>query len=116
MRKESCGLSISEITQPSGPLTTMRHRAALVVEGHRDIGLVVLPAQDRNRDRAEFPSRGLDQEIIGLAPRGYPRTAESGIEELSRGLNVARQALGKFRRAAAVMGIDVADQRFRRFE
>src|SRR5262249_35013342 len=69
-----------------------------------------------NRDRAELPCRGLHQEVIGLAARGHPGAAQGGIEEPFGGLTIARQTFGKFRRAAAVMGVDIADQRFRRFE
>ena len=43
-----------------------RDRAAVIVEAGRDIGLVELLAQDRDRDRAELPGRALHQEIVGL--------------------------------------------------
>ena len=51
---------------------------------------------------------GLCADLVG---RSYSQRLRQG-----NGLGVARQALGQFGGAAAVMGIDVADQRFRRFE
>ena len=93
-----------------------RHRPAVIVEIRRDIGLVVLPAHDRDRDRAELPARALHQEIVGLGPRRGPGLAQAGVEELPGGGGIPRQAFRELRRALAVIGVDVADQRFRSAE
>src|ERR1700757_2199046 len=50
--------------------------ASFIVEARRHIGLVELLAQDRDRDRTEFPGRALHHEIIGLGPRREPGAAQ----------------------------------------
>src|SRR5260370_6733524 len=93
-----------------------RDRAAVVVEGDRDIGLVELAAQDRDRDGADPPRRGLDQEVVRLMPWRNPCLPQTRIEELARGVGIARQPAGKIGRPVAVIGVDIPDQRFRRTE
>ena len=70
-----------------------RHGPAVIGKADGDVGLVELLAQDRGRNRAQFPGRALHQKVIGLVPRGGPCGAQAWIEELARGLTVARQPL-----------------------
>ena len=93
-----------------------RDRAAVVGEGGGDIGPVVLPSQDGNRDGADLPRRTLHQEIIGLVLQGNPRFPQTPIEKLPRGGGIVRQPVGEFGRPVAVIGVDIPDQRFRRAE
>src|SRR5258705_9062241 len=89
---------------------------AVVVEAGSHIGLVELLAQDCDRDRAEFPLLALHQEIVRRVARGGPCAPQARYKELARRLGVARQSLGEIGRTLAVVGVDVADQRFRRAE
>jgi hypothetical protein len=61
------------------------HPPAMIVEVHRNIGLVILLAQDRDRDRAELPAWALHQEIRGFGARRAPGLAQAGVEELPGG-------------------------------
>jgi hypothetical protein len=93
-----------------------RDRAAVIVEGDGDVGLVELLAKDCYRDRAKLPCRALDEKIVGLILQGTPCTPQTLIEELARGGGIAGQPARQIGRPVAVIGIDVPDQRFRRAE
>src|SRR5207237_7205121 len=67
-----------------------------------------------DRDGAELPGPALHQEIVRFALQGIPSPAQARIEELQRRSGVVRQSVRIIRRALAVIGIGVADQRFRR--
>jgi len=92
------------------------NRAAFVVEGGGDISLVELLTQDRYRNRADFSGRALHKKIVRLIPRSAPRSAQALVEELARRGGIARQPAGKTGRPVAIIGVDVAHQRFRRAE
>src|SRR5260221_8576097 len=93
-----------------------RDGAAAIVEGDGDIGLVELPEQARYRDGAKLPGRALDQEIVGLILHRNPCRPQTWIEEPACGGGIARQPVREFGRPVAVIGVDVAHQRFRRTE
>src|SRR6476660_6731999 len=93
-----------------------RDRAAIIVKGDSDIGLVELLAQDRYRDGAKLPCRALDKEIVGLVLQRNPCGPQTRIKELARRGSVMRQSVGVIGRTVAVVGINVSDQRFRRAE
>src|ERR1700704_5521065 len=67
-----------------------RDRTAFVVEGDLDIGLVELPANDGDRDRADLPRRALHQKIVRLALQRDPCLAQCRVEKLARGGEIAR--------------------------
>jgi hypothetical protein len=58
----------------------------------------------------------LDEKIVGLILQGTPCAPQTLIEELARGDGIAGQPARQIRRAVAVVGVDVPDQRFRRAE
>src|ERR1700732_3677600 len=90
-----------------------RDRAAIVIEGDDDIGLVELLAKDRYRDGAELPCRALDQKLVSLILRRNPCFPQTRIKELPYGGGIVRQPVGEIRRSAAIVSVDVPDQRFR---
>src|SRR4030081_243892 len=81
-----------------------RDRAAAIVKGDGDIGLVELLAKDCYRDRAKLPCRALDEKIVGLILQGTPRAPQTLIEELARCGGVAGQPPPPDRRRGAVIG------------
>ena len=67
-----------------------RDRAALVVKGDGDIGLVELLAKDSNRDGAKLPCGALDKEIVRLLLQRNPCGLQTRIKELARCGSVMR--------------------------
>ena len=91
-----------------------RDRAAVIVKGDGDVGLVELLAKDCYRDRAKLPCRALYEKIVGLILQGTPCAPQTLIEELARGGAIAEQPARQLGGAVAVIGVNVPDQRFRR--
>src|ERR1700720_933952 len=93
-----------------------RDRAAIIVKGDGDVGLVELLAQDRYRDGAKLPSRALDKKIVRLFLQGNPCGLQARVKELARRGAVMREPAREVGRTVAVMGVEISDQRFRRAE
>src|SRR6202790_4031509 len=87
-------------------------RAAIIVKGDGDVGLVELLAQDRYRDGAKLPSRALDKKIVRLFLQGNPRGLQARVKELARCGAVMREPAREVGRTVAVMGVELSTKHF----